>query len=99
MQTITVRDRQCFLDLAMQYAGDASAAVQMAFDNLLPVTQIFTPGTTLPFPVVVDAEITTVFKTEKAIPASSKSTFSGGGGGGGGEGIGFWIISNDFIVQ
>ena len=93
MQTITANSRQCFLDLAMQYAGDASAAVQMAFDNMLPLTKIFTAGTTLAKPVAVDAEIVTVFKTEKAMPASSTGAISGG------EGIGFWIIGNDFIVQ
>jgi len=98
MQTITVREGQCFLDLAMQHAGDASAAVQMAFANLLPVTQIFTAGTLLQKPAVVDENIVTVFKTEKAIPASSTGAFYGGGGGSG-EGIGWWIIGNDFIVQ
>lgn len=98
MQTITVRDRQCFLDMAMQYAGDAPAAVQMAFNSLLPVTQLFAPGDLLPMPAVIDTDITTVFKTEKAIPASSSSAFSGGGTDAD-EGIDFWIIENDFIVQ
>lgn len=97
MQTITVRDRQCFLDLAMQHAGSASAAVAMAFQNLMPLTQLFNAGVELPAPVVVDAEIVQLYKVEKVIPASIHTVITDPPSSG--EGIGWWYLENDFIVQ
>lgn len=97
MQTITVRDRQCFLDLAMQHAGTASAAVDMAFQSLLPLSQIFEAGTQLPSPVVVDAEIVELYRVEKVVPASNFTIVTDPPSSG--EGIGWWYLENDFIVQ
>lgn len=97
MQLITVNDRQCFLDLAMQHAGAASAAVAMAFQNLMPLTQIFIAGQLLPAPVVVDADIVELYRTEKVRPASDFTIITDPPSSG--EGIGWWFIENDFIVQ
>lgn len=97
MQTITVKDRQCFLDLAMQHAGTATAAIDMALQNLLPLTQIFVTGTQLPAPVVVDADMVELYLVNKAVPASIFEIITDPPSAG--EGIGWWFIQNDFIVQ
>lgn len=97
MQNIIVRDRQCFLDLAMQHAGSASAAVAMAFKSLLPLTQIFEAGTELPAPEIIDADIVQLYRVEKVVPASNYTIVTDPPSVG--EGIGWWFLENDFIVQ
>jgi hypothetical protein len=95
MQTITVKDRQTFLDLAMQHSGSAEAAFNMALQNNMALTADLIAGTILPTPAVVFADIVQLFKVEKAVPASILLNSIYGAK----EGIDYWAIENDFIVQ
>ena len=81
----------------MQHAGSAEAAVDMAFQNLLPLSQLFDAGTALPAPAIVDAEIVELYRVEKARPASCHTIITDPPSSG--EGIGWWYLENDFIVQ
>jgi hypothetical protein len=95
MQTIQVKDRQTFLDIAMQHSGSAEAAFEIAVQNNMELTADLIAGTWLPQPAVVFADIVQLFKVEKAVPASI--IFDGIYGAK--EGIDYWAIENDFIVQ
>lgn len=93
---IKAASRQCFLDLAMQYAGNAEAAVAMSVQNEMPITEDFFIGQQIKKPVLVNEDVVTLYRTEKAVPASKDVRF---GGNTQQEGIDYWIIENDFIVQ
>lgn len=97
MQTITVHNRQCFLDLAMQYAGSAEAALAMALQNNLPLTQIFEAGAVLIQPEIVNKSIVDLYRVENVKPASNFTIVTDPPTTG--EGIGWWYLENDFIVQ
>lgn len=96
MQSITVGNRQTLLDMAMQHAGSSEAAFAMCVQNDVPITKVYAAGTILPAPVIINEDVVTLYLTEKAKPASIISSpetdniF---------EGIGYWYIEDDFIVQ
>lgn len=95
MQNITVKDRQTFLDLAMQHSGSAEAAFNMAAQNNMGLTDDLIAGTLFPSPAVVFPDIVELYFVEHAVPASILLQPYAGNK----EGIDFWIIENDFIVQ
>lgn len=96
MQSITVGNRQTLLDLAMQHAGNAEAAFAMCVQNDVPITNEYTAGTILPAPDVLNKDVATLYRTEKSKPASIIEL---SGSGSNLEGIDYWIIEDDFIVQ
>jgi hypothetical protein len=93
--SITTGNRQTLLDLAMQYAGSAEAALAMCLQNNMPITQLLDAGTLLKQPVVVDATTVSQFTTDKVRPASILQNIDTIYN----DGIGYWIIQSDFIVQ
>lgn len=93
---ITVGNRQSFLDLAMQHAGDTEAALAMCIQNDVPITEEYPAGTLLPMPEIVNEEIVTLYKNEFVKPASILEAADTGNNL---EGIDYWIIEDDFIVQ
>lgn len=96
MQSIVTGSRQCLLDLAMEHAGDAEAAFNMSVQYNVPLTIKYDAGTVLPKPEVINENVVTLYKSEKAKPAS---ILSADGEGLNFEGIGYWFLEDDFIVQ
>ncbi len=94
MQTIIVKNGQTFIDLAMQYAGSAEAALAMSVQNNLPLTAELTTGSVQQRPSVLNAVVAKEFEKEKANPQSNISGVLNMN-----EGIGYWYLENDFIVS
>lgn len=94
MQSITVGNRQTLLDLAMQHAGNAEAAFAMCVQQDVPITNEYAAGTILPAPEIENEDVITLYRTEKAKPASILQNAENDL-----EGINYWIIEDDFIVQ
>lgn len=99
MQTIEVQNRQCFIDLAMQHMGNAEAGLQLALSNGRSITELLTAGTLFPTPPVIEPNVVELFRTQKAVPASVLPYGSPHSDEPPGEGIGFWYLENDFIIQ
>lgn len=95
MQTITTGNRQCFLDLAMQYAGAVESSFEIAYQANRSFTDEPAAGTIFPAPVVVNANIVAQYVASKVKPASIDIVT----GETAGEGIGYWIVDNDFKVS
>lgn len=96
-QIIKAGEGQTFLDIAMQYCGDALRADEIAVMNGMAVTADLQPGQDIEIPVVVIDKINVVaaFDERGLIPASSDENFTGEVL----DGIDYWAIEEDFIVQ
>ncbi|MEN9570899.1 MAG: hypothetical protein RL172_2130 [Bacteroidota bacterium] len=91
-----VGSRQTLIDLAMQHAGAAEAAFEMCVQHDFEITKELEAGSILPEPVVLNNEVVTLYRTEKAKPASILIKQMPGEED---EGIDFWAIETDFEVQ
>lgn len=87
-----VQSGQTLPDVAIQHCGSLSAWPLLASMNGLGMTDPLTPGTTLKLPTVSDKRTVAVFKAGKFSPAVGNILQYG-------DGIGWWAIENDFIVQ
>lgn len=92
MQYITVSNNQTCIDIAMQYAGTAEAAWDICVKNNLPITAALEAGSQLPKPAIINNQVVIVFSVEKAVPCSNTAIIPE-------EGIGYWFLEDDFIVQ
>lgn len=95
MQIIPVRNNQCLIDLAMQHAGSAEAAFAMCVQYDLPLSFDLIAGTQFPAPIVENGDVVTLYRTEKSIPCSTITPMSTSRL----EGIDYWAIEDDFIVN
>lgn len=94
MQTIEVSEGQCLTDIAMHYLGDAERVFEiMELNGLEELSVELVPETKLIVPDR-DPEKDYVVKSfgERHIPASMEEVEID-------EGIDFWIIEDDFVVQ
>jgi hypothetical protein len=91
-----VGSRQTLIDLAMQHAGSAEAAFEMCLQHDFEITRELEAGAELPQPIVLNNEVVTLYRTEKAKPASILIKQMPGAED---EGVDFWAIETDFIVQ
>jgi len=94
MQTIIVKDRQTFLDIAMQEAGSLEAALKIAFLNGMSMTDDIVSEQVIGTVPVLFPEVVGAFSKENRHPASAavlddESEL---------EGIDYWAIGDDFIV-
>lgn len=96
-QTITVVSYQSLLDVALQTLGSIEGAIAMCKLNGLSLTSDITPGEELLVPEgIINEDIVNYFKhgnrliatgyNENELPPHL-------------EGISYWAINNDFIVQ
>lgn len=94
---IKVSEGQTFLDLAMQYLGDVMRADEIAVLNGLALTEDLAPGTEIEIPAIEadKTPITAAFSERGLIPASRDEDFVGDID----DGIDYWYIEVDFIVQ
>lgn len=94
MPIIQARDRQTLLDIAMQESGTAEEAFALAVANGLSVTQDLYNTQQLVSTPVVNALVVNTFKRENRKPATGETLLSDDD-----EGIDFWAIEEDFIIQ
>lgn len=98
MATIKVSEGQTLKDVAVQYLGDATKAIGIAYLNKIELTDDIEIGTLLELPDNVEVEkmaFVQFLKNNKLIPASAiqqPTTVQL-------EGIGYWHIEDDFVVQ
>lgn len=89
---ITSKPGQSLADLAIQYCGSLSALPTLAALNGFEVTAQISPGQLLKRPDPVDKKVVSTFEIGSYFPATGDILKYG-------DGIGWWIIENDFIVQ
>lgn len=97
--TVKVQANQTLIDIAMQCMGDASFVFAVAAANGLEVTADLVPGTILQVPEAGLDKKKTVeyFNMQGNQPASLLSGEVGGVETD--EGIDFWYVEDDFVIQ
>lgn len=98
MASTKVSEGQTLLDIALQATGDLTRVFEIAGLNGIDITTDLTIGSTLtvPEPVIDKAYLVDLFAVVYRKPKSADSDTEQIKGR---EGIGFWIIENDFVVQ
>lgn len=97
MKEVSTLSGQTLLDLTVQETGDIERLFEMAVENDQPITFLPDAGSSV---VVGEAEtekrstVQLFSTTHKPASGVSDSDILPAG-----EGIGFWFIGNDFIVQ
>ena len=96
MKEVKVLKNQTLVDLAVQELGDASRAVELAVLNEMQVTDHLVAGTLVTVPDYERGKrsMVTLFADDSNKPASASSGYENDL-----EGIDYWQIENDFIVQ
>lgn len=89
-----VKQGQTLWDVAIQHCGSADAAFSIARLNNISLTSMPTPGTDLIVPGVQNKLVVNYYTNNAIVPATGSNSINTTG-----EGIGYWIIGNDFIVQ
>lgn len=99
--TQTVRYGQTSLDIAIQYLGDCERHLELCelngigpTDDLVVGSQVLVPDT-----AIEKKAVTEVFIRRKIDPASSEDSFAANPETPPDEGIDYWEIEEDFIVQ
>ena len=98
MQRITAKPGQCFFDVAMQYCGDSSLAVNAAIMNNQSITQELTAGASYNVPAVEVSKqrVVQLLNYQQSIPSSIGEVTVVADAS---NGIGFMQIGNDFQVS
>lgn len=89
-----LHNRQTLIDVAVQNCGSADALIQLAFINGVGITDDVLPGTSLTLPDMIDAGVVKKLKPFGNVPVSGIELNPPAP-----EGIGYWYIEQDFIVQ
>jgi LysM repeat protein len=92
MSKATVKPGQTLADIAIEHCGGLSAWSELASLNGLPMTALLNPGQVLALPNPSDKRTVAFFKNGRYSPAAGQIVPYG-------DGIGWWIIEQDFIVQ
>jgi hypothetical protein len=90
---VTVKQGQTLFDIAIQTAGDPGAAFSAALLNDLSLTGDLVIGSVLIPPQAVNKRMLQHYSDAAIVPASAQNT------GVRPEGIGYWIIEEDFVVS
>lgn len=95
MKEVKVLYRQTITDLSLQELGDPGRAVEVAALNGLSITDELEAGQILLMPDydVQNRDVVQLFSNPALAPASIDDSAMRD------EGIDFWVIENDFIVQ
>lgn len=94
---ITVLHNQSLLDLAVMYCGSAVAVFGLALTNGLSVSDDLSAGAQIEIPGVVDQDVADYYKSRGLQPATAITISPDAPEQL--EGIGYWILENDFVVQ
>lgn len=92
--TATALAGQSLWDMALQHCGSADAAFGMARINGMNITDILEPGTVLSLPAVMNKRVVKYYMDNGIQPATGALAGSTTG-----EGIGYWVIGADFVIQ
>lgn len=95
----TVTQRQSVFDVAMQHCGSFEAAFDIAVLNNIGLTDDLAAGESLALPEPTDSAVITTFAVNRQLPATGCTQDEILDVIGQGEGIEFWIVESDFIVQ
>lgn len=95
----TVSTRQSLLDIAIQHAGTAQTALELALLNGISLTDDLEVGSELVMTDVVNEQVVQTFVVSKLIPATAITSRQILEIIDQQEGINFWAIEYDFIVQ
>lgn len=95
---IIISEKQTLLDIAIQETGSLESVFEIAEANGLVVSDILEPGLELKIPggLIIDTDVFSFFQSNGLFPANGYSDdelqekF---------DGIDFWAIEDDFIVQ
>lgn len=94
MASVKVCNNQSLFDIAIQKCGSIEAAYDIAILNGLSITDELTAGQVLNLPTVVNSNIADYYESKGIAPATAVTAadliF---------EGIDYWGIDVDFIVQ
>lgn len=96
---VTVKHNQSVIDLAVQYTGTAENAFKIAHANNISVDAYLAPGSVLEIPktVNISTEIRDYFLNKNHQPATHEEVMNESENVL--EGISYWIINQNFIVQ
>ncbi|MGQ0737671.1 MAG: hypothetical protein ACT4OJ_01300 [Bacteroidota bacterium] len=95
MPNVRIKENETSLDVAVLNSGHVDGVFDLALTNGLSITQDLVSGDELMTGPVIDEEAKTELGSRRARPASAIDINEGEQL----EGIGYWIIGNDFIVQ
>lgn len=90
----TVMMGQTLWDIAIQHCGSADAAFAVARLNNISITDMPGPGTELTMPDVMNKQLVNYYMNNNISPATGITATASTP-----EGIGYWIIENDFIIK
>lgn len=96
---ITVTSRQSVLDIALQYCGALEAAFDIALSNGISLSDDLTIGQQLVVPEPIDKTMAWHYNVNGILPATAITMEEINDILNIGDGIGFWGIEIDFIVQ
>lgn len=96
---IVVSSRQSLIDVAVQHGGDFGVAFDMAEANGLSLTDDLETGVELVAPPVVNARVVQHYAVNDIQPATAITQEEINAILATGEGIGYWEIGYDFIIQ
>lgn len=92
--TGTLHIHQTLLDVAVQNCGSADALINLALLNDKSLTEDVPAGTSLLLPDVISTEVVKKLKPYGNVPVTYiDETIVGA------EGIGYWFIEQNFVVQ
>ena len=97
--TTQPKNRQNLIDVALEHCGTFEAAMQIALLNGISLTDDLEPSVSLQTPEVEKKRVVTNFQSLRHAPATGITTAEIADIADGGEGIDFWGIEIDFIVQ
>lgn len=95
MPNVKIRHRETLLDVAVLQAGNISGVFELALLNNVSITKDFASGEELMTGAIVNQDVVTELKSRNAKPARGISIVPGQQN----EGIGFWKVFVDFVVQ
>ena len=97
---ITVLNNQSLFDIAIQHTGSVMNAFSIAQANDISITAFLVAGTKLIIPgtVEINKDVKDYYDAKKIQPATG-TTAGTDGGFEELEGISYWIINKNFVVQ
>lgn len=97
LRIIEIGEGQALVDVAMQYCGNAEKQFEVAELNGLSITEDIIPGTSLFVPdlEIENKKVFAAFNDNQLWPASKEEDWDGNLL----DGIDYWIIEEDFIIQ
>ena len=98
MKTVIVQNGQSVFDIAIQKCGVIDAAYDIAILNGISITDTLIGGTVLQIPAVVNKDVVNTFTLGNIEPATAMTTEQYNNTIRG-EGIDFWAVEIDFVVN